>query len=101
MSPEIARHHDYEFARIVLKHHELWLLSIARGANTEGLTLPMLEELRVRKLISRTSSNLRPWWSEWSGFVRCSASPYARPVASRENDTVELSQLLIRCLTAK
>ncbi len=36
-----------EFARFVLKHHEPWLLHIARGANTEGLTLPMLEELRV------------------------------------------------------
>jgi hypothetical protein len=36
-----------EFARFVLKYHEPWLLQIARGANTEGLTLPMLEELRV------------------------------------------------------
>jgi type I restriction enzyme, S subunit len=36
-----------EFARFVLKYHELRLLNIARGANTEGLTLPMLEELPV------------------------------------------------------
>jgi type I restriction enzyme S subunit len=36
-----------EFARFVLKHHERRLLNIARGANTEGLTLPMLEELPV------------------------------------------------------
>jgi type I restriction enzyme S subunit len=37
----------YEFARFVLKYHERRLLNIARGANTEGLTLPMLEELPV------------------------------------------------------
>jgi type I restriction enzyme S subunit len=36
-----------EFARFVLKHHEWRLLQAARGANTEGLTLPMLEELPV------------------------------------------------------
>lgn len=36
-----------EFARFVLKYHEPRLLQIARGANTEGLTLPMLEELPV------------------------------------------------------
>jgi NMD protein affecting ribosome stability and mRNA decay len=41
-------HHD--FARFVLKHHERRLLNIARGANTEGLTLPMLEELPVPKV---------------------------------------------------
>jgi type I restriction enzyme S subunit len=35
------------FARFVLKFHEGRLLSLARGANTEGLTLPMLEELPV------------------------------------------------------
>lgn len=35
----------HEFARFVLKNHERRLLNIARGANTEGLTLPMLEEL--------------------------------------------------------
>ena len=38
---------QHEFARFVLKHHERRLLNIARGANTEGLTLPMLEELPV------------------------------------------------------
>jgi len=43
-----ALHH--EFARFVLKHHEQRLLNIARGANTEGLTLPMLEELPVPKV---------------------------------------------------
>jgi hypothetical protein len=37
----------YEFARFVLKYREGRLLNIARGANTEGLTLPMLEELPV------------------------------------------------------
>ncbi|MBI4026054.1 MAG: restriction endonuclease subunit S [Verrucomicrobia bacterium] len=37
----------HEFARFVLKDHEPRLLHIARGANTEGLTLPMLEELPV------------------------------------------------------
>jgi type I restriction enzyme S subunit len=37
----------YEFARFVLKHYERHLLNLARGANTEGLTLPMLEELPV------------------------------------------------------
>lgn len=36
-----------EFARYVLKFHEKSLLRLARGANTEGLTLPMLEELPV------------------------------------------------------
>lgn len=36
-----------EFARFVLKYHESRLLNLARGANTEGLTLPMLEELPV------------------------------------------------------
>jgi type I restriction enzyme S subunit len=36
-----------EFARFVLKFHERHLLNLARGANTEGLTLPMLEELPV------------------------------------------------------
>ncbi len=35
------------FARFVLKFHEGRLLNLARGANTEGLTLPMLEELPV------------------------------------------------------
>ena len=35
------------FARFVLKFHEGHLLNLARGANTEGLTLPMLEELPV------------------------------------------------------
>ena len=36
-----------EFARFVLKIHEGRLLNLARGANTVGLTLPMLEELPV------------------------------------------------------
>jgi type I restriction enzyme S subunit len=36
-----------EFARFALKYHESRLLNIARGANTEGLTLPMLEELPI------------------------------------------------------
>jgi type I restriction enzyme S subunit len=36
-----------EFARFVLKVHAGRLLNLARGANTEGLTLPMLEELPV------------------------------------------------------
>ena len=36
-----------EFARFVLKFHEGRLLHLARGANTEGLTLPMLKELPV------------------------------------------------------
>lgn len=40
----------HEFARFVLKHYERRLLNIARGANTEGLTLPMLEELPVPKV---------------------------------------------------
>jgi len=40
----------YEFARFVLKFHERRLLNIARGANTEGLTLPMLEELPIPKI---------------------------------------------------
>jgi type I restriction enzyme, S subunit len=35
------------FARFVLKFYEGRLLNLARGANTEGLTLPMLEELPV------------------------------------------------------
>lgn len=35
------------FARFVLKFYEDRLLNLARGANTEGLTLPMLEELPV------------------------------------------------------
>jgi len=37
----------YEFARFLLKYHEPRLLNLARGANTEGLTLPMLEGLPV------------------------------------------------------
>ena len=41
-----------EFARFVLKFHEPHLLRVARGANTEGLTLPMLEELSVPKVDS-------------------------------------------------
>ncbi len=36
-----------EFGRFVLKFHEGRLLNLARGANTEGLTLPMLQELPV------------------------------------------------------
>jgi len=36
-----------EFVRFVLKTHEGRLLNLARGANTEGLTLPMLQELPV------------------------------------------------------
>lgn len=40
----------YEFARFVLKYHERRLLNIARGANTEGLTLPMLQELPVPRV---------------------------------------------------
>jgi type I restriction enzyme S subunit len=36
-----------EFARFLLKYHEPRLLNMARGANTEGLTLPMLQELSV------------------------------------------------------
>lgn len=39
-----------EFARFVLKFHERRLLQIARGANTEGLNLPMLEELPVPRV---------------------------------------------------
>jgi hypothetical protein len=42
---------NYEFARFVLKHYESRLLNIARGANTEGLTLPMLEELPVPAVV--------------------------------------------------
>lgn len=40
----------HEFLRFVLKYHEPHLLNIARGANTEGLTLPMLEGLPVPKI---------------------------------------------------
>ena len=40
----------HEFARFVLKFHERRLLGIARGANTEGLTLAMLEELPVPRV---------------------------------------------------
>jgi type I restriction enzyme S subunit len=40
-----------EFGRFLLKFHEPRLLQIARGANTEGLTLPMLEELQSPMLI--------------------------------------------------
>lgn len=40
-----ALHH--EFGHYVLMCHEVNLLRQARGANTEGLTLPMLEELPV------------------------------------------------------
>ena len=36
-----------EFGRFILKRYEPHLLRIARGANTEGLTLPMLQELLV------------------------------------------------------
>ena len=36
-----------EFGRFLLKYHERTLLKLARGANTEGLTLSMLEELPV------------------------------------------------------
>lgn len=39
-----------EFARFLLKFHESRLLNLARGANTEGLTLPMLKELPVPKV---------------------------------------------------
>ena len=46
-----------EFARFALKYHEPWLLHIARGANTEGLTLPMLEELRLPKVELREQQN--------------------------------------------
>jgi len=35
------------FARFVLEFHEGRLLNLARGANAEGLTLPMLEQLPV------------------------------------------------------
>jgi type I restriction enzyme S subunit len=37
----------YQFVRFMLKHHEDRLLNVARGANTEGLTLQMLEDLPV------------------------------------------------------
>jgi type I restriction enzyme S subunit len=36
-----------EFARYLLRYYERHLLNLARGANTEGLTLPMLNELLV------------------------------------------------------
>jgi type I restriction enzyme, S subunit len=39
-----------DFARFVLKFYERRLLDIARGANTEGLTLPMLQELPVPEI---------------------------------------------------
>lgn len=35
------------FLMYVLKHNEHYLLDQARGANTEGLTLPMLQAIRV------------------------------------------------------
>lgn len=47
----------HEFARFVLKYHEPRLLNIARGANTEGLTLPMLEDLPVPKVQFREQQN--------------------------------------------
>jgi type I restriction enzyme S subunit len=43
---------DAEFARHTLRFHESRLLRLARGANTEGLTLPMIEELPVPKVSS-------------------------------------------------
>ena len=49
-SIQCSKELHYEFARFVLKHHEFRLLNIARGANTEGLTLPMLQELPVPKV---------------------------------------------------
>lgn len=39
-----------EFARYVLRYYEPHLLNLARGANTEGLTLPMLNELLVPEI---------------------------------------------------
>jgi type I restriction enzyme S subunit len=36
-----------EFLRAVIEYYESRLLRLARGANTEGLTLPMLQELPV------------------------------------------------------
>jgi type I restriction enzyme S subunit len=58
--PEI--HH--EFVRCLLRFHEARLLHIARGANTEGLTLPMLEDLPVP---NRTDSS---HWNMFSIFQR-------------------------------
>lgn len=49
-SIQCSKNLHHEFARFVLKFHERHLLNIARGANTEGLTLPMLEELRVPRV---------------------------------------------------
>ena len=46
-SIQCSDHLHPEFARFVLSFHERRLLNLARGANTEGLTLPMLEELAV------------------------------------------------------
>ena len=52
----------HEFARFVLKYHEPGLLHIARGANTEGLTLPMLEELPVPRVQMKEQER-------WAGLV--------------------------------
>ena len=46
-SVQCSKSLHHEFARFVLKYHEPRLLNVARGANTEGLTLPMLEKLPV------------------------------------------------------
>jgi type I restriction enzyme S subunit len=46
-SIQCGDHIHYQFARFVLKFYEHHLLQMARGANTEGLTLPTLEGLLV------------------------------------------------------
>lgn len=42
-----------EIARYALRFHEPRLLRLARGANTEGLTLPMIEELPMPKISAK------------------------------------------------
>lgn len=46
-SIQCSKHILPEFVRFALSHYERRLLNWARGANTEGLTLPMLRELPI------------------------------------------------------
>lgn len=77
----------HEFARHVLRYHAPGLLYLARGANTEGLTLPMLEELPVPDVS----------WDEQLAFANVVDAHEALRTAQREalRQTVHLFDALL------
>jgi type I restriction enzyme S subunit len=76
-----------EFVRHLLKFHEQRLLGLARGANTEGLTIPMLEELPLPKL---STDDQRHFVQR---VLTCEKLRAAQQEASRQTDHLYASLL--------